>query len=86
MELSPSSSYSHIQIQRTEAKVCHIKSFLSLTAWVASEDISSGFIVQEDEEGIREGTEPPTWPEVDGWMDGQMERKTELQLECDKFE
>lgn len=33
-----------------------------LTAWVASEDISSGFIVEEDEEGVGEGTEPPTWP------------------------
>lgn len=33
-----------------------------LTAWVASEDISSGFVVQEDEQGVGEGTEPPTWP------------------------
>lgn len=34
-----------------------------LTAWVASEDISSGFIVQENEEGVGEGTEPPAWLE-----------------------
>lgn len=33
-----------------------------LTAWVASKDISSGFVVQEDEQGVGEGTEPPTWP------------------------
>lgn len=33
-----------------------------LTAWVASEDISSGFIVEEDEEGVGERAEPPTWP------------------------
>lgn len=34
----------------------------NLTAWVASEDISSGFIIQEDEEGVGERTEPPSWP------------------------
>lgn len=49
-----------------------------LTAWVASEDVSSGFIVQEDEEGVGECTEPPTWPK--GWTD----REIEFQLECDK--
>lgn len=38
-----------------------------LTAWVASEDISSDFIIDEDEEGVGEGTEPPTGP--DGWTD-----------------
>lgn len=31
----------------------------ALTSWVASEDISSGFVVKEDEEGVGEATEPP---------------------------
>lgn len=33
-----------------------------LTAWVASEDVSSGLVVQEDKEGVGEGTEPPRRP------------------------
>lgn len=41
-----------------------------LTAWVASEDISSGFIVQEDEEGVGERAEPPAWPK--GGMDREI--------------
>lgn len=48
-----------------------------LTAWVASEDISSGFVVQEDEQGVGEGTEPPTWP----GGGRERERKGGLQLE-----
>lgn len=46
--------------------ILHVFSTLSkgLTAWVASEDISSAFIIQEDEEGVGEGTEPPAWPKV----------------------
>lgn len=33
-----------------------------LTAWVASENVSSGLVVQEDEQGVGEGAEPPGWP------------------------
>lgn len=51
--------YILLKIQKTEAR----NVVKDLTAWVASEDISSGFIVQEDEEGVGEGTEPPTGPE-----------------------
>lgn len=40
----------------------------ALTSWVSSEDISSDFIIKEDDEGVREGTEPPQWPKG---MDGQ---------------
>lgn len=42
--------------QAKKSRLCN------LTAWVASEDISSGFIIQEDEEGVGERTEPPSWP------------------------
>ena len=35
-----------------------------LTAWVASEDISSAFIVKEEDDGIGDSTEPPTKPKV----------------------
>lgn len=48
-----------------------------LTAWVTSENISSGFVVQEDEQGVGEGTEPPTWP----GGHRERERKGGLQLE-----
>ena len=48
-------------LQHTENRGRNVVKYL--TAWVASEDISSGFIVQEDEEGVWEGTEPPTGPE-----------------------
>lgn len=52
--------------QRTDKVMCNPQAMKSrlgdLTAWVASEDISSGFIVQEDEEGVGEGTEPPSRP------------------------
>lgn len=59
--------------QRTEAEVCNAKTTTApkiakrrvssdLTARVASEDISSGFIVQEDEEGVGERAEPPARP------------------------
>lgn len=51
-----------------------------LTAWVASEDISSGFVVQEDEQGVGEGTEPPTWP--GGWRWRERE-KVGYSWKCD---
>lgn len=40
------------------------KSWEGLTSWAASEDIFSDFIIDEDEEGVGNGTEPPHWPKV----------------------
>lgn len=34
-----------------------------LTSWAASEDQLTDFIIDEDEEGVREGAEPPVGPE-----------------------
>lgn len=42
----------------------------TLTAWVASEDVPSDFIINEDDERVWEGAEPPRWPEeVERWRD-----------------
>lgn len=51
--------------------VCEGMKTKSLTSWAASEDISSNFVVEEDEEGVWEGAEPPRRPEV---LDRQRER------------
>lgn len=51
------------------------KSWEGLTSWGASEDIFSDFIIDEDEEGVGNGTEPPHWPK-----DGQ----TKIQFQMTK--
>lgn len=33
----------------------------SLTSWAASDDKFSDFIINKDEERVREGAEPPVW-------------------------
>ncbi len=33
----------------------------SLTSWAASNDKFSDFIINKDEEWVREGAEPPVW-------------------------
>lgn len=40
------------------------KNWEARTSWAASEDIFSDFIIDEDEEGVGDGTEPPPWPKV----------------------
>lgn len=58
-------------MQKLPPKIAKRKSVsCDLTSWVASEDISSGFIVQEDEEGVGERAEPPARPKgTDGQRD-----------------
>lgn len=34
----------------------------ALTSWAASEDQLTDFIIDEDEQGVREGAEPPVGP------------------------
>lgn len=35
-----------------------------ITSWAPPKDVSSNFIIDEDEQRVWEGTKPPTWPKT----------------------
>lgn len=47
--------------KRQEKKVMEAWAF-GLTSWAASEDQLTDFIIDKDEQGVREGAEPPVGP------------------------
>ena len=48
--------------KRNYVKVLNSRGIVSLTPWVPSEDELPHLVIDEDEEGIRQGTEPPVDP------------------------